>query len=96
MVAIPVGGNLSANDTLVLLAATRQGAGIAMQPRYSAAGLVARGELVELLPQFTPQALGVYGIYTSRQHMAAVLRAMLDFLVAWFDARPEWQEADSS
>lgn len=91
-VAIPVSGNLSANDSLVLLAATCSDAGIAMQPRYSAAPLIHAGELVELLPDFTPQAMGIYGIYASRQHMPPALRAMLDFLVAWFAERPDWQE----
>lgn len=92
MVAVPVSGNLSANDPLVLLAATQAGAGIAMQPRYSAAPLIARGELVELLPGFAPQEMGIHGVYSSRQQMPAVLRAMLDFLVAWFAERPDWQE----
>jgi DNA-binding transcriptional LysR family regulator len=90
-VAIPVSGNLSANDSLVLLAAAQAGAGIAMQPRYSAMPLIKSGELVELLPAFTPQQMGIYGIYTSRQHMSAVLRSMLDFLVQWFTDRPNWQ-----
>ena len=92
-VAIPVSGNLSGNDSLVLLAATSAGAGIALQPRYSATPLIAAGALVELLPDFKPQAMGIYGIYASRQHMPAVLRAFLDFLVAWFAQRPDWQEA---
>ena len=91
-VAIPVSGNLSANDSQVLLAATRADAGIAMQPRYSAAPLIAAGQLVELLPGFTPQMMGIHGIYASRQHMPPVLRAMLDFLVGWFAERPDWQE----
>ncbi|MES2017898.1 MAG: LysR family transcriptional regulator [Pseudomonadota bacterium] len=91
-VAIPVSGNLSGNDSMVLLAATSAGAGIALQPRYSAAPLIAAGALVELLPDFKPQAMGIYGIYASRQHMPAVLRAFLDFLVAWFAQRPNWQE----
>lgn len=93
-VAIPVSGNLSGNDSQVLLAATGADAGIAMQPRYSAAPLIAAGALVELLPGFTPQMMGIYGIYASRQHMPAVLRAMLDFLVAWFAERPDWQETE--
>ncbi|SHH71571.1 LysR family transcriptional regulator [Massilia sp. CF038] len=91
--AIPVSGNLSANDPLVLLAATQAGAGIALQPRYSAMGPIARGELVELLPQFAPQALGIYGVYGSRQHMSALLRAMLDFQLAWFAGQPGWQNS---
>jgi DNA-binding transcriptional LysR family regulator len=95
-VAIPVSGNLSANDSLVLLAATCAGAGIALQPRYSAAPLIRAGELVELLPDFMPQAMGIHGIYASRQQMPAVLRAMLDFLVDWFAQRPQWQETAGS
>jgi DNA-binding transcriptional LysR family regulator len=90
-VAIPVSGNLSANDSLVLLASAQAGAGITMQPRYSAMPLIHSKELVELLPKFVPQQMGIYGIYTSRQHMSAVLRSMLDFLVDWFAQRPNWQ-----
>ncbi len=94
MVAIPVSGNLSANDSLVLMAAAQAGAGITMQPRFSAVPLIGQGALVKLLPEFTPQQMGIYGIYTSRQHMPAVLRSMLDFLVAWFEQRPHWQEGE--
>jgi DNA-binding transcriptional LysR family regulator len=91
-VAIPVSGNLSANDSMVLMASAQAGAGITMQPRYSAVPLIKSGALAELLPAFTPQQMGIYGIYTSRQHMPAVLRSMLDFLVEWFGEQPNWQD----
>jgi DNA-binding transcriptional LysR family regulator len=91
VVSVPVSGNLSANEDLVLLTAAVEGAGIALQPRYSAAPLLADGRLVELLPDHLPQQMGIYGIYTSRQHMAPALRAMLDFLLNWFDGDPAWQ-----
>ncbi|NVM77937.1 DNA-binding transcriptional LysR family regulator [Duganella sp. SG902] len=81
---VPVSGNLSANEDLILLKAAEQGAGIALQPRYSADALIAAGKLVALLPSYTPLRMGIYGIYTSRQHMAPALRAMLDFLASWF------------
>lgn len=90
-VSVPVSGNLSANEDLVLLTAAVEGAGIALQPRYSAAPLLADGRLVELLPDHQPQQMGIYAIYTSRQHMAPALRAMLDFLLEWFGASPGWQ-----
>ena len=83
-VSVPVSGNLSANEDLVLLKAAEEGAGIALQPLYSAAPLIADGRLVALLPDCAPQRMGIYGIYTSRQHMPPALRAMLDFLVEWF------------
>jgi DNA-binding transcriptional LysR family regulator len=47
--------------------------------------------LVELLPGYRPQSMGIYGIYTSRRQMPATLRTMLDFLVEWFASDPQWQ-----
>jgi len=89
--AVAVSGNLSANESVVLLAGTLQGAGISLQPYYSAAPLLAKGELVELLAGYQPQAMGIYGIYTSRKQMPATLRAMLDYLVEWFATDEQWR-----
>ncbi|MFZ3388583.1 MULTISPECIES: LysR family transcriptional regulator [Buttiauxella] len=89
--AVAVSGNLSANESVVLLAGTLQGAGISLQPYYSAAPLLAKGELVELLPGYQPQEMGIYGIYTTRKQMPATLRAMLDYLVEWFATDEQWR-----
>ncbi|MHA7845555.1 LysR family transcriptional regulator [Serratia sp. D1N4] len=89
--AVAVSGNLSANESVVLLAGTVQGAGISLQPYYSAAPLLAKGDLIELLPDYMPQAMGIYGIYTSRRQMPATLRTMLDFLVEWFATDSGWR-----
>ncbi|WP_317203774.1 LysR family transcriptional regulator [Janthinobacterium sp.] len=91
--SVPVSGNLSANESQVLMTATAEGAGISLQPLFAAAPLLAAGQLVALLPDCRPQQMGIYGIYTSRQHMAPALRAMLDFLVDWFAADPSWLAA---
>lgn len=82
--AVPVSGNLSANDSLVLLQAAVDGAGITMQPAYSAAPLLRDGRLIAILPHETPQTLGVHALYGSREYQPALVRAMLDFLGAWF------------
>ena len=89
---VPVSGRLSANESLVLLVATVEGVGISLQPRFSAAPLIASGQLVELLPAWQPQSMGIYGIYTSRQHMSPLLRTMLDFLLEWFARDARWLE----
>lgn len=89
--AVAVSGNLSANESVVLMAGTVQGAGISMQPYYSASPLLGSGELIELMPDYRPQSMGIYGIYTSRRQMPATLRTMLDFLVEWFAHDPDWQ-----
>lgn len=87
-VAVPVAGNLSANESMALLAAAREGAGIVMQPVFAAAPLIAAGQLVRLLPEHEPRTLGIHGVYGSRRRMPAALRAMLDFLVDWFRTNP--------
>ncbi|WP_374359018.1 LysR family transcriptional regulator [Pseudoduganella danionis] len=89
-VSVPVSGNLSANEDTSLLRAALHGAGIVLQPRYSVMALIARGELLPLLESFTPQQMGIHAIYTSRQHMPAALRAMLDFLADWFRHDAGW------
>lgn len=91
--SVPVSGNLSANDSVVLLQAAVAGAGIALQPAFSALPLIASGALVALLPQYQPQQMGIHALYTSRQHLPATLRTMLDFLVQWFDADGAWLQA---
>ena len=81
------------DDSLALLQATLHGAGISLQPRYSAAPHLLSGALIELLPMQVPQDLGVYGIYLSRDRQPATLRTMLDFLVHWFQNDGEWLAA---
>ncbi|PHM44660.1 LysR family transcriptional regulator [Xenorhabdus mauleonii] len=90
--SVPVSGTLSANESTVLMEAALQGAGIAMQPYYSVASYLMSGQLVELMPDYQPQAMGIYGIYASRQNMPATLRVLLDFLVNWFATSEHWQK----
>ena len=80
---VPVKGNLTADDALVLLQAAVAGAGISFSPMMSAAPLIASGQLVMLLPDYNPEVLSIYGIYASRARLSATLRTMLDFLVEW-------------
>ncbi|AVI66900.1 LysR family transcriptional regulator [Shewanella sp. WE21] len=81
---VPVNGNFSANDSMVVLNATLAGEGIAMQPVWAAKPYLDSGQLVPLLMKFKPQSLGVYGVYQSRKHMQPALRVMMDMLVAYF------------
>lgn len=90
--SVPVSGNLSANISNLLLEATLGGAGISLQPRYSAQPYLERGELVPLLTQWQPKRLGVYGVYATRKQMSPLLRSFLDFLLARMAANPLWRE----
>lgn len=89
-VSVPVQGNISANEAMTLQRAALAGAGIAMLPTYQAAPALHSGELLRLLPQAKPRELNLNAVYTSRKHMPATLRSMLDFLAERFTADPEW------
>ena len=89
-VAVPVAGNISANEAMTLQKAALAGAGIAMLPSYQTADALRRGKLVRLLPEAQPRTLNLNAVYTSRKHMPATLRSMLDFLVQRFKDEPEW------
>ncbi len=91
--AVPVGGNLSANEPLVLLAAALDGAGVTMQPLYAVKRLIAEGKLVRLLPDYEPRFMGVHGIFASRRQMNPALRTMIDFLADWFKDARHWTPA---
>lgn len=91
-VAVPVQGNISANEAMTLQKAALAGAGIAMLPTYQAAGALRSGELIRLLPEARPRELNLNAVYTSRKHMPATLRSMLDFLAQRFTDEPQWDE----
>ncbi|MNP61734.1 transcriptional regulator [compost metagenome] len=88
--AVPVQGNISANEAMTLQKAALAGAGIAMLPTYQAACALKKGELLRLLPQAKPRELNLNAVYTSRKHMPATLRSMLDFLAQRFKDEPQW------
>jgi DNA-binding transcriptional LysR family regulator len=88
--AVPVQGNISANEAMTLQRAAVAGVGIAMLPTYQACAAINSGELVRLLPEAKPRELTLNAVYTSRKHMPATLRSMLDFLVERFADEPRW------
>ncbi|MEX6157033.1 LysR family transcriptional regulator [Providencia manganoxydans] len=88
--SVLVGGRLSADESVFLSQAALNGAGIAMQPYLSVKKYLESGVLIQLLPDYTPQPLGIYAVYTSRQNMPTTLRAVLDFLGNWFATSEYW------
>lgn len=89
-IAVPVTGNLKTNEISVLTQAALSGAGITLQPTYLAGPLIRSGQLVRLLPDWSPSTLYIWGVYLSRQHMPTSLRALLDFLVERYQGTPDW------
>ena len=88
--AVAVSGNLSANESMVLLEAVLADTGISLQPRYSVSAHLRSGALVQLLPDYQPQELGIHALYGTRRQMPPALRALLDFLIKRLADAPDW------
>ncbi len=89
---VQVGGSFSANDVLAVVQAVRAGGGLALLPNYVVAPMLRQRELVALLPEWQPEALGIYGVYIARRHQPASLRTLLEFLAARLGASPAWEQ----
>ncbi len=88
--AVAVSGSLSANESMVLLEAVLADAGLSLQPRYSVAAHLRSGALVQVLPDYEPQQLGIHALYGTRRQMPQAVRALLDFLIERLADSPEW------
>ena len=88
--SIAIQGNVSANTSEALLAATMKGCGISLQPVPIVQSMIDEGKLVELLSDWKPQTLGVYAIYETRKQITPLLRAFIDHLSETMGESPVW------
>ena len=79
---------LTANDATTLLHASLQGAGISLQPCYLANSYIADGLLNIVLPDWKPNDMKIYVLYSSRKHLSPSVRALIDYLDSYFQERP--------
>ncbi|MCW4631424.1 MULTISPECIES: LysR family transcriptional regulator [Marinomonas] len=88
--SVPITGNISANLSEVLLAATLQGNGISLQPLPTVQPLIENGKLVKLLPEWKPKTLGVYAVYANRKQVTPLQRAFTEALSQHVKGLPYW------
>jgi DNA-binding transcriptional LysR family regulator len=86
---VPVNGFLTANNGDVLRMAALAGEGIVRQPSFIVGEDLLNGRLVPLLESHVAPSQMAYAVYPSRRHLAARVRAFIDFLIdAWGDPPP--------
>ncbi len=59
--------------------------GIILQPTFIVGQDIQKGDLVQLLPQYTSVELGIYAVYPSRKLVSPRIRALVDFLAKEFE-----------
>jgi DNA-binding transcriptional LysR family regulator len=87
-VSVHVSGPVRVNSPLAALEAATMGLGFAALPSYLADPAIASGVLVPVLENFLPSGQTLQAVYPHRRHLAGKVRALIDHLVAWFEAHP--------
>lgn len=77
-------GNFDGNSTDVILHATLAGIGIARLPRYLTDQKFQSGELVHVMPEYSPPSTDIVVMFAERRNLAPKTRAFVDFLVRRF------------
>lgn len=76
-------------DTCRAAALSHQG--VILQPTFLVGKDLADGSLVELMPSYRSEELGIYAVYPTRKHVSAKVRVLMDFLSSHFAGRgPSW------
>ena len=75
---------LSVNEGNAYLAAALSGLGIAQVAKFQAAPSLARGELVEILPQWKHPLIPMHVVYPPNRHLSARVRAFVEWTVEVF------------
>jgi DNA-binding transcriptional LysR family regulator len=77
---VKVSGRLVMDDSSVAISACLAGQGIFQSLAIGLADLLSRGELVQILPEWSGERFPLYAYHPSRRHPPAKVRAFLDFI----------------
>jgi len=84
-VEVALGSRLRINDDRAILDAVTEGLGIGLVPDVAARAALERGELVQVLPEWSLAqqhgAQPVHALFSSTRHLPRKVRAFIDFLV---------------
>lgn len=89
---VRVHGRLRFNGAEPCVAAAVAGFGIVRTPAFAAADDLRAGRLVPVLCNFEPELIHVHAVYPHARHLAAKVRAFVDFLAARYAGEPEWHQ----
>jgi DNA-binding transcriptional LysR family regulator len=89
---VPIAGRLRFNNGEACIAAALAGQAIAYGPSFLAGASIREGALRQILAPFEIEAHGAYALYPAGRHLAAKVRALIEFLVDRFRGIPTWDQ----
>ncbi|WP_196260885.1 LysR family transcriptional regulator [Pelagibacterium limicola] len=87
-ISVHVDGPVRVNSPQGALVAAQKGLGFALVPSFLADDIVEKGELVSVLADYLPYRPFLQAVYPHRRHLSGKVRALIDFLVDWFEKNP--------
>lgn len=88
-ITVKVSGRFSVNGADAVRSLALRNAGIALCPTYVVGKDINAARLVPVLSGFEAFKLGIFAVYPHNRHLAAKVRAAIDFLTERFN-RPQW------
>ncbi len=89
--AVPVHGRIRYSNAEACLQAAEAGLGLACVPSFVAGDALRRGTVRAVLRAFEPEPYGVHALYPHSRHLAAKVRAFVDFMVERYRSTPHWE-----
>jgi len=89
---VRVHGRLRFNGAEACVAAAVAGFGLTRSPAFAAAEELRAGRLVPILCNFESELIHVHAVYPHARHLAAKVRAFVDFLAKRYSGEPEWHQ----
>ena len=83
---------LRSNNGDILVEAAIAGAGIVLQPTFIASNALQSGALVQILPDFELDPIGLYAVYANRKLLPNKVRCFIDFIEGYYGSPPYWDK----
>lgn len=92
IVDVRVRGEFTANSGNMLVTAARHGRGLMLSPDWIMGPPIARGELVELLPNYSPYPAtsALYAVHPYQRFIPPKVKVFVDYLIDRFDKDYDW------
>ncbi|MEC5399005.1 LysR family transcriptional regulator [Uliginosibacterium sp. H1] len=88
IVEVKMQGVVSVNDGDAYITCGVKGFGLIQPPRYMVADQLASGELVEVLPQWSPSPMPISAVYLHNRHLSPKVRVFVDWVAELFQQCP--------
>lgn len=87
--------HLAVNEAHAYVRAVLEGLGVGQITTFQARDYLVRGDLMQLLPEWTQPLLPIYVVYPPNRHLSAKVRAFVDWVAELFVQQPLLQRSGS-